>query len=299
MDWFNYHHLLYFWVVASEGSVTAACERLHLAQPTISSQIKKLEKSIGSPLFERSGRRLVLTETGRIVFEYADEIFTLGRELSEVLAGRRPDRPLRFTVGVPDVLPKLVTFRILEPVLDMPEPIQLVCVEGGLDDLLVEMAAHRLDLVLSDMPASPDSSIRVFNHPLGQCAVSVLGIPKKARKLRRGFPESLDGETVLLPTRNTALRRSLDQWFEAKKVHPTVAAEFQDSALAKTFGQSGLGLFFSPSVIEESVCRQYDVEVVGRLEDVVERFYAVSPERRIRHPAVEAISQRARRELFG
>jgi LysR family transcriptional activator of nhaA len=221
MDWVNYHHLLYFWVVASEGSVTAACARLHLAQPTISSQIKKLEKSIGSRLLERSGRRLVLTETGRLVFEYADEIFTLGRELSEVLKGRRTDRPLRFAVGVPDVLPKLITFRILEPVLALPKPVHLVCVEGALDDLLVEMAAHRLDLVLSDAPASPASSIRVFNHPLGQCGVSVLGTPKTARKLRRGFPKSLDGESVLLPTRNTALRRSLDQWFEAKEVYPT------------------------------------------------------------------------------
>ncbi len=298
MDWLNYHHLLYFWVVASEGSVTAACERLHLAQPTISSQIRKLEKSLGSQLFERSGRNLVLTETGRLVFDYAEEIFALGRELSEVLAGRQPDRPLRFAVGVTDVLPKLITFQMLQPVLDMPEPIQLICVEGKLDDLLLQMAAHRLDLVLSDSPASPSANIRVFNHLLGQCGVSVFGQPAKARALRRGFPQSLDGQRVLLPTRDTVLRRSLDLWFDAHHVHPIVAAEFQDSALTKTFGQTGLGIFFGPSAMEAEISRQFDVEAVGRLEDVTERFYAISPERKIKHPAVGEISKKARRELF-
>jgi LysR family transcriptional activator of nhaA len=298
MDWLNYHHLLYFWVVASEGSVTAACERLHLAQPTISSQLRKLEKSIGGKLFERSGRNLVLTETGRLVFEYAEEIFTLGRELSEVLAGRQPDRPLRFAVGVPEVLPKLITFRILEPVLHMPEPVQLVCKEGALEDLLLELAAHRLDLVLSDTRANPSSNIRVFNHPLGQCGVSVFGAPKTARKVRRKFPDSLDGEKVLLPTRNTVLRRSLDQWFDDHDIRPAVVAEIQDSALTKTFGQAGVGLFFAPSAIEAEICRQFDVEAVGRLEEVTERFFAVSLERRIKHPAVGEISKEARRELF-
>ena len=299
MDWLNYHHLLYFWVVASEGSVTAACERLHLAQPTISGQLRKLEKSMGQKLLERSGRGLVLTETGKLVFEYADEIFSLGRELTEIIGGQQPDRPLRFAVGVPDVLPKLITFRILEPVINMPEPVRLVCVEGAFDDLLVDMAAHRLDLVLSDSPAHPASNIRVFNHPLGQCTVSVLAAPLQARRLRKGFPDSLNGEKVLLPTRNTVLRRSLDQWFDSEGIHPAVAAEFQDSALTKTFGQAGLGGFFAPSAIEDEICRQFKVQVVGRLEDVTESFYAVSPERRIKHPAVEELTKEARRELFG
>jgi LysR family transcriptional activator of nhaA len=299
MDWLNYHHLLYFWVVASEGSITAACHRLHLAQPTISTQIRKLEKSIGSKLFERSGRRLVLTETGRLVFEYAEEIFALGRELTEVLAGRQPDRLLRFAVGVPDVVPKLITFRILEPVLQMPEAVQLICVEGSLDNLLLELAAHRLDVVLSDSPANPTSSIRVFNHPLGECGVSVLGTRQTARKARRNFPQSLDGQRVLLPTRNTVLRRALDQWFAASDIQPEVVAEFQDSALAKTFGQAGLGLFFAPSAIEAEICRQFHVEPAGRLDDVRERFFAVSLERRIRHPAVGEISNQARHDLFG
>ena len=298
MDWLNYHHLLYFWVVASEGSVTAACERLHLAQPTISSQLKKLEKSMGRKLFERSGRGIVLTETGKLVFDYADEIFSLGRELTEILSGQQPDRPLRFAVGVPDVLPKLITFRILEPVLNMPESVRLVCVEGIFDDLLLDMAAHRLDLVLSDSPAHPSSNIRVFNHPLGQCSVSVLGTPQQARKLRRGFPDSLNGEKVLLPTRNTVLRRSLDQWFDSKGIQPSVVAEFQDSALTKTFGQAGLGVFFAPSAIEEGICQQFKVQVAGRLDDVCERFYAISPERKIKHPAVEELTNEARRELF-
>ena len=299
MDWLNYHHLLYFWVVASEGSVMAACERLHLAQPTISSQLRKLERSMGRKLLERSGRGLVLTETGKLVFEYADEIFSLGRELTEIIGGQQPDRPVRFTVGVPDVLPKLITFRILEPVMNMPEPVRLVCVEGAFDNLLVDMAAHRLDLVLSDSPAHPSSNIRVFNHPLGQCTVSVLGTPEEARRLQRRFPESLNGEKVLLPTQNNVLRRSLDQWFDSKGIHPAVAAEFQDSALTKTFGQAGLGVFFAPSVIEDEICRQFNVRVAGRIEDVTERFYAISPERRIKHPAVEELTKEARRELFG
>jgi LysR family transcriptional activator of nhaA len=299
MNWLNYHHLLYFWVVASEGSVTAACERLHLAQPTISSQLKKLEKSLGRKLLERAGRGLVLTETGKLVFEYADEIFSLGQELTDVIAGQQPDRPLRFAVGVPDVLPKLITFRILEPVINMPEPVRLVCVEGAFEDLLVDMAAHRLDLVLSDSPAHPSTNIRVFNHSLGQCAVSVLGTPQQARRLRKRFPDSLHGEKVLLPTRNTVLRRSLDQWFDSKGIHPAIAAEFQDSALTKTFGQAGLGAFFAPSAIEDEICRQFKVQVAGRLEGVTECFYAVSPERRIKHPAVEELTKEARRELFG
>ena len=299
MDWLNYHHLLYFWVVASEGSVTAACERLHLAQPTISSQLRKLERSMGRKLLERSGRGLVLTETGKLVFEYADEIFSLGRELTEIIGGQQPDRPVRFAVGVPDVLPKLITFRILEPVMSMPEPVRLVCVEGTFDNLLVDMAAHRLDLILSDSPAHPSSNIRVFNHPLGQCSVSVLGTPEEARRLQRRFPESLNGEKVLLPTQNNVLRRSLDQWFDSKGIHPAVAAEFQDSALTKTFGQAGLGVFFAPSVIEDEICRQFNVRVAGRIEDVTERFYAISPERRIKHPAVEELTKEARRELFG
>ena len=239
MDWLNYHHLLYFWVVASEGSITAACERLHLAQPTISSQIRKLEKSVGGKLFERSGRNLVLTETGKLVFEYAEEIFTLGRELSEVLRGRQPDRPLRFAVGVPDVLPKLITFRILEPVLEMPERVQLVCVEGPMEDLLLQLAAHRLDLVVSDGPANPSSSIRVYSHLLGKCGVSALGPPKMAKKLRRGFPKSLDGQAVLLPTRGTVLRRSLDQWFDDHGIRPTVAAELPGQRAGQDFCTGG------------------------------------------------------------
>jgi LysR family transcriptional activator of nhaA len=299
MEWLNYHHLLYFWVVASEGSVTAACERLHLAQPTISGQLKKLEKKVGRKLFQRSGRGLALTEAGQLVFDYAEEIFSLGRELSEVLSGRQPDRPLRFAVGVPDVLPKLITFKILEPVLGLPEPVHLVCMEGALDDLLVDMAAHRLDLVLSDSPAHPASSIRVFNHLLGECEISVFGTPDSAKALRRGFPKSLDGAKVLLPTRHAVLRRTLDQWFDTSGIHPYAVAEFQDSALTKTFGQAGLGLFFAPRAIEDEICRQFNVAVVGRLPDVTERFYAFSPERKIKHPAVDELTKEARRELFG
>ena len=205
---------------------------------------------------------------------------------------------MRFAVGVPDSLPKLITFRILEPVLHLPERVQLVCAEGHLEHLLLQLAAHKLDLVLSDVPANPTSSIRVYNHLLGQCAVSVFGTPKQAKKLRNRFPSSLNGERVLLPTPGTVLRRSLEQWFHDQDIRPVVAAELQDSALTKTFGQAGFGVFFAPSAIEDEICRQFHVDVAGRAEEVTERFYAVTPERRINHPGVEEISKKARKDIF-
>jgi LysR family transcriptional activator of nhaA len=299
MDTLNYNHLLYFWTVAREGSVTRAAELLQLAQPTISSQVRKLESSVGQQLFERKGRHLRLTETGQLVFRYADEMFALGGELVDVLGGRPADRPLRFSVGTADVLPKLITYRILQPVMVLPEGVQLVCQDGKLDDLLAEMAVHRLDVVLSDSPVSPSSGVRAFNHPLGECAVSVFAVASLARRYRQRFPHSLDAAPWLLPTRNTVLRRSLDQYFDAQDLRPQIIAEFEDSALMKTFAQAGHGLFASPAAIEEEICAQYHVAVVGRLDTVTERFYAISPEKRVKHPAVVAITQEARHELFG
>lgn len=299
MDTLNYNHLLYFWTVAREGSVTRAAELLQLAQPTISSQVRKLERSVGQQLFERKGRHLRLTETGQLVFRYADEMFALGGELVDVLGGRPADRPLRFSVGTADVLPKLITYRILQPVMVLPEGVQLVCQDGKLDDLLAEMAVHRLDVVLSDSPVSPSSGVRAFNHPLGECAVSVFAVASLARRYRQRFPHSLDAAPWLLPTRNTVLRRSLDQYFDAQDLRPQIIAEFEDSALMKTFAQAGHGLFASPAAIEEEICAQYHVAVVGRLDTVTERFYAISPEKRVKHPAVVAITQEARHELFG
>ena len=298
MNWLNYHHLLYFWMVAREGSIARACEQLHLAQPTISSQLRKLETSIGEKLFKRVGRNLVLTETGQLVFRYADDIFALGRELTDVLRGRPTGSPLRFYVGVADVLPKLIAFRLLEAALHLPEPVQITCEEGKLDYLLMELAGHRLDVVLSDQQLGAMVHVRAYSHLLGQCGVSVFGTPALARKYLARFPKSLNGAPMLLPMRNTALRRSMDQWFDSEDIQPKVVGEFEDSALLNVFGAANVGLFTAPSAIEKEVCRQYRVRLLGELPVVQERYYAISPERKLKHPAVAAISEAARQELF-
>lgn len=298
VKWLNYHHLLYFWVVAREGSIARACDHLDLAQPTISSQLRKLENALGEKLFKRVGRNLVLTEAGTVVFRYADEIFSLGRELTDVLRGRPSESPVKFAVGVPDVLPKLVAYRLLEPALRMREEVQLVCVEGRTEDLLSDLAVHRLDVVLSEAPMPPTFNIRAYSHLLGECGVSVFGTAALARKLRRGFPASLEDAPVLLPVRTTTLRRTMDMWFESNDIRPAIIGEFEDSALLKVFGQGGLGAFVAPSAIADEVCRQYRVRIIGELPELRERFYAISVERRLKHPAVVALSEAARSDLF-
>ncbi len=298
MNWLNYHHLHYFWVVAREGTIARACEQLHLTQPSISKQLHQLERSVGEKLFKRVGRNLVLTETGQLVFRYAEEIFSLGRELSAVLEGKPSRTRLPLQVGVANVVPKLIAYRVLEPALHLPEPVQLMCDERGLVDLLGELAEHRLDLVLSDSPLPSTSATRAYNHLLGECGVCIFGSSRLARKYRRGFPQSLDGAPFLLPTRKSMLRQSLDQWFDTQSVHPELLGEFEDSALLKVFGQAGVGLFPGPSAVEQETCQQYHVQSVGRLDAVRQRFYAISVERRLKHPAVKAITQAAQNTLF-
>ena len=299
MEWLNYHHLLYFWVVACHGSVTRAAAELRLAQSTVSTQLRTLEEVLGEKLFARTGRRLVLTDVGRLVFRYADEIFGLGRELLETVKGRPTGQPMRLTVGIADAVPKLIAYRLLRPALAVAEPVRIICREDKPDRLLAELAVHGLDLVLSDTPIGPTTKVRAFNHLLGECGVTFFGTPALARTCRRGFPRSLGGAPVLLPTDNTALRRSLDDWFESEGVRPRVVSEFEDSALLMAFGQAGMGLFPAPSAIERQVRSQYGVAVVGRLNAVCERFYAISGERRLKHPAVVAISEAARQRVFG
>jgi len=300
MDWLNYHHLLYFWTVAKEGGVSKAAKVLHLAQPTLSSQIKKLEKSIGHDLFERSGRSLVLTETGQIVYRYADEIFGLGQELADVLHNRIDEKKSRFLVGVQGAFPKLAVHELLRPALEAKEDqFQIICFEGKLDELLGELAMHRLDVVLADRPLAPQTHIRAFNHLLGKCGVTVYATAKLAKKYQKNFPASLDSAPMLLPTQNTSLRRLLEQWFDDNGIHPIIAHEFEDSAVLKVFGREGHGLFVTATAIEKDVCKQYSVKVVGRLPEVIERFYAISIEKRLKHPAVIKISDFARDNLFG
>lgn len=298
MDWLNYHHLFYFWNVAREGSVVKACEKLHLAQPTISGQIRSLEKSMNEKLFARSGRNLVLTDVGRTVFRYADEIFTIGKELTDTLSRQPSDRPFRLMVGVTDVTPKLIAYRILERAYSLPEPVQIVCQEGKADRLLADLSVHALDLVLTDAPLDPTIRVKAYNHQLGECGVSFFATPQLANTISGAYPKCLQGVPFLLPTDNTLLRRSLDQWFEANGILPHVVSEFEDSALMKVFGQSGRGVFAAPAAIRQEVENQYGVVHIGDATGVTERFYAISVERRLKHPAIAAVVESARKELF-
>lgn len=299
MEWLNYHHLLYFYTVAREGSVTRASEVLLLAQPTLSSQIRKLEESLDEKLFVREGRHLVLTEVGRMVYRYADEIFSLGREMQDALRGRPTNRPAKLLVGIADVVPKLVCHRLLEIALELEDPVQLVLHEGKTDDLLGALAMQEYDMVLTDAPLGQGVRVKAFNHPLGDCGIGFFAEAGLARRFRKGFPDSLDGAPMLLPTPNTALRRSLDEWFESIDVRPEIVAEIEDTALMKVFGQHGTGIFASPAVVADEIRKVHGVHLVGRTEDVRERFYAITVERRITHPAVAAIAHAARHGILG
>src|SRR5262245_62651347 len=298
MAWLNYHHLLYFWTVAREGTIARACKPLHLTQPTISAQLRALERALGAKLFERVGRNLVLTDTGRMVYRYADDIFTLGRELQDTLSGRPPGRPLRLLVGVADTLPKVIVYQVLEPVLSLPESVQVICEQGRPDYLLSQLAVNAFDVVLADTPVSPSTKIRAFNHLLGECGVSIMGSSKLAVRYRRRFPKSLDGAPFLLPAENTVLRRSLEKWFDAEGIRPSVRGEFADSALLKVFAQNGAGLFAVRTAVEGETRRVHQVSLVGRVESIRERFYAISLEKKLKHPAVIAITDVARSKIF-
>lgn len=295
VEWLNYHHLLYFWTAAREGGVTRAAKKLRLAQPTVSEQIKRLEELLGNPLFERKGRSLVLTDFGRTIYGYADEIFSLGRELMDAAKTQGVGRPRRLVVGVADVLPKLIVYRLLEPALRLG--VELVCREDYIDQLLAGLSIHEIDLVLSDSPVGANVGVRAFNHLLGESSISFFAVKEEAARLKRGFPGSLDGQRFLFPEEQTVLRRTLDQYFEDNGVHPAFAAEFADSALAMSFGQAGAGIFAGPTVIEREIKKQYGVGVIGRARQARERYYAISGERRLAHPGVLAISQAARRLL--
>jgi LysR family transcriptional regulator, transcriptional activator of nhaA len=293
MEWINYHHLYYFWLVAREGSLARACSELRLAQSTVSKQIHQLEHMTGHSLFSKKGRRLVLTESGRIVFRYADEIFRLGREMMDTLRDRPVGKPQRITVGVADVVPKIVAEHVLSAVLKLAEPVCLTCREDKPDRLLADLALHELDLILTDAPANPQVKVRAFSHLLGESEVGFFGSPKLASRYRRNFPASLNGAPVLLPAENTMMRRSLEQWFDVHEIRPVVAGEFEDSALMKVFGLRGVGLFPASSVIRKDIEAQYNVRFIGTVPGVKERLFAVTVERRIKHPAVAAICETA------
>src|SRR5512141_353571 len=298
MEWLNYHHLFYFWTVARAGSIARASEELRLAQPTISNQLKTLESSLGVKLFERQGRRLVLTDVGRTVLRYADDIFRTGRELQRAVKGLPTGQRLRLVAGIVDVIPKRMASLLLQPAVDAFPDLLLVCREGPLPELLAALAVHELDVVLADVPASEQVKVRAFNHRLGDCGTSFFAAPRLAG-LRKGFPGSLAGAPTLLPAEGTALRRALDAWFASAGIVPRVAGEFDDSALMKDFGSRGLGVFPAPTVLEDVIRAQYEVSVLGRIDEAREAFYAISVERRLRHPGVVALAEAARDAIFG
>ncbi|MCC6671137.1 MAG: transcriptional activator NhaR [Planctomycetes bacterium] len=295
MEWLNYHHLRYFWVAAREGGIARASKLLHLSQPAISTQIKSLEHALGERLFVRAGRRLQLTEMGRLVQRYADEIFTLGRELLDTLKDRPTGRPLRFQVGIADAVPKQVAFHALEPALRMPEPVQLVCREDKPERLLAELSVFGLDLLISDVPLGPIGKVRAFHHRLGTTSLAVYGSPEVARRARTGFPRSLDGMPFLLPAEGTALRRSVEAWFEHGGLRPRVVGEFDDSAMLEAFARAGLGLLVAPANLEADLLAFYRLERVAEVPELEESLYAITVERRVKHPAVLAILAAAKK----
>lgn len=298
MEWLNYHHLLYFWTAVKQGGVTRAAEELRLAPSTVSSQIHLLENLLGHKLFERTGRKLVLTDVGQVAFRYAEEIFSLGREFVDTLHQKRVDRPLKIRIGITDVVPKLVAAKIIEPALALDMEIRLSCHEGHFSSLLAELSIHNLDVVLSDSPIGSLAKIRGFNHLLGESAVMLFAEKSLASKFKRGFPNSLDSAPFILPAEGASLRQSLEQWFHAKKIRPQIVGEFDDNALLKAFGQLGIGFFAAPAVIRDEVMRQYHVREIGTIDGITEQFYAISVERHLKHPAVVAIAEGARSKIF-
>lgn len=298
VEWLNYHHLLYFWTVAREGGLAPAGKVLRLSQSALSAQIRRLEETLGHELFHRRGRKLEMTEMGRVVFKHADGIFALGRELLDVVHERPQTRNVRLVVGISDVVPKLLVRKLLAPAYRAEQRLLLTCHEDRFDRLLGALATHEIDVMISDSPVPPDAALHAYNHLLGESSVTLLAPAPIAPALRRKFPQSLTNAPVLLPLVGCALRRSLDAWFSSHEIQPEVVAEAEDSALLKAFAADGMGAMFVPTVIAQVVSKRYQLEIVAELDDVRERFYAISAERKLVHPAVIAIRSAARDDIF-
>lgn len=299
MTTLNFKHLRYFWMVAKTGSIARAGEQLHLTPQSISGQLGEFEASLGTKLFRRVGRGLELTEAGRRILGYADEIFTIGDELLDVLRDQAATKSLPFRIGVADSVSKSVACRLLEPALHIPESVRLICREGRLATLLADLSVHRLDMVIADQSMPTNLNVRGYSHLLGECGLTVFGAPSLAARLTGQFPKSLNNAPFLLPGEDVAIRARLLQWLDKHDLRPMIIGEFDDSALMKAFGHAGAGLFVAPSAIAEQVCRQYNVVALGRIDAVVEQLYAITTERRLTHPAIVAVSEAAKREVFG
>jgi LysR family transcriptional activator of nhaA len=298
MEWINYHHLLYFWTVVRAGSIGRASEQLRLAPPTISAQIRSLEQNLGEKLLLRSARGVQTTEMGQVVYRYADDIFSLGREMLDTVRGRPTGRPLQVVIGIADVLPKEISHALIAPALQLREQVQITCREDNQEHLLAQLSIQELDVVLSDTPIGPPAKVRAYNHLLGECGTTFFATPEFSRKYPRRFPELLRDMPILLPASNTTVRRGLDQWFDSQQVTPVVVGQFEDFALLRRFGETGAGVFAAPSLLEKQFRRERKLRVVGRADAVRNRFFAISVERKLKHPAVVAICETARHELF-
>ncbi len=295
----NFKHLYYFWATAHAGGVMRAGEQLHTTPQTLSGQIKLLEARLGSSLFRKRGRGLELTDEGRVALKFADQIFALGEELEAAMGqARGGPRGIDFRVAVADSVPKAIAYRLLEPALAVPGQVRLICHEGHLDDLLGQLSVHKVDLVIADEPMSRALSVKAFNHELGSSPMSFFCAPKLKKTLGPRFPKNLDGAPMLIPGSSSALRQRFDFWLAARQLRPRVVGEFDDSALSTAFGREGRGIFLAPTVLERETCAQHGVQVLGRSDELFEAFYAISVERRITHPCVEAITQAARGRLF-
>jgi len=294
----NYSHLLYFWTVVREGSIVKASEVMHITPQTISGQLKLLEESVGDSLFIRSGRKLQLTETGEVVNLYADEIFTLGSELAQRVSNKSNGSPAKLNIGILNSIPKLIAFRTIAPALEMEEPIKVFTHEGELDKLLGDLAVHKLDLIISDKQIPAGLNVKAYNHKLGDSKISFFAQKKIAAKYKKNFPQSLQNAPMLLPEVNTPMRRDIDDWFDEMEIVPEVVAEIDDSALIKAFGEAGIGLFPAPNAVAQAIEHMYHTKVVGTLDNVRETYYAISPERKIKHPGVLKITQEARTRLL-
>jgi LysR family transcriptional activator of nhaA len=295
---FNYKHLHYFWMVAHEGSIAKASEKLHITPQTISGQLSLLEDNVGSPLFTREGRGLRITETGRLVLSYADEIFDLGRELGDVLRGSPKLGPSEFIVSAASALPKTIVQKIIQPGLNINQDISLTSREGPVENILADLAIHKVDMVLSDTPLTGALSIKAYNHKLGESGLTFFAHQDLANKYKVNFPQSLNHAPMLLPTTQYAIRQLFNYWLSEQQIYPNIRGQFDDSALMKSFGQAGLGIFFMPTIIADEVCHNFNVEVVGQTKEIKQAFYAISAERKVKHPAVVAICDNARQSLF-
>jgi LysR family transcriptional activator of nhaA len=294
----NYRQLHYFWVVAKTGSIVRACEQLNLTPQTISGQISLLEQTYGIELFRRVGRQLELTEAGRQTLPYAEQMFQLGGELELMLRAQPNEQQILFRVGVADVVPKSIVYRLIAPTMELSEPLRITCREDKLERLLADLAIQRLDLVISDSPMPSHLDIKGYSQKLGECGISFFATTELAALYGGNFPHSLNGAPLLIPGPETVVRSRLQRWFAEQQIQPRIVGEFDDSALMQAFGQSGSGIFIGPSVIADEVRRQYGVEEIGQTDAVSESFYAISVDRKVKHPGIVAITEGARRELF-